>query len=162
MPGSSNTGRQPTNAKRPERDTDARLKLTRWRVTVENAVPMLRSAHTLRGLASHSVHYMVSTHLGIGVNAPLVYTGYQDPIEDFRDQSEKLMSRLETLRSVETELSKVREVLTHPDDSVLRYLIDLVIAEVQNAYRDEPKPDRKKFPMLVQIERSEVTVCGRS
>jgi len=60
------------------------------------------------------------------------------------------VSRLETLRSAETELSKVREVLTHHDDLVLLYLIDLTIGELQNAYRDEPKPDRKKFPMLVQ------------
>jgi hypothetical protein len=66
------------------------------------------------------------------------------------DQSEKLVSRLETLRLVETELGKVREVLTHPDDLILCYLIDLAIGELQNAYRDEPKPDRKKFPMLVQ------------
>ena len=47
------------------------------------------------------------------------------------------MSRLETLRSIETELSKMREVLTHPDDAVLRFLIALAIEEVQSTYRDE-------------------------
>ena len=55
------------------------------------------------------------------------------------------MSRLETLRSVEAELIKAREALTHPDDKVLRYLINLAIEEVQNTYRDEFKQETKKM-----------------
>ena len=55
------------------------------------------------------------------------------------------MSRLETLRSIETELSKMREVLTHPDDAVLRFLINLAIEEVQSTYRDEFAQDSKKL-----------------
>ena len=46
-------------------------------------------------------------------------------------QSEELVSRSDTLRSIETELTKAREMAECPADEVLRYLIDMAILEVQ-------------------------------
>ena len=42
------------------------------------------------------------------------------------------MSRSETLRVVETELSRARDMVKHPDDEVLRYLIDIAISEARD------------------------------
>jgi hypothetical protein len=65
------------------------------------------------------------------------------------------VSRLETLRSIEKELSKVREIARHPDDWVLRHLIDLAILEAQNEYRNNSSnKDKKWFPILIQNYKS--------
>jgi len=55
------------------------------------------------------------------------------------------VSRLETLKVAERELGKIRETAKHPDDAMLRYLIDMAIAEVRSALQEQRDTDTGKL-----------------
>lgn len=59
--------------------------------------------------------------------------------------SRSLVSRSQTLDMIELELSHARDLASHPDDDVLRYLIDMAILEAKSKPRALGADDIKVF-----------------
>ena len=55
------------------------------------------------------------------------------------------MSRPDVRKIIEIELSRVRDLAEHPDDQVLRYLIDVAISEAQQNSQSSTRDDKKNF-----------------
>jgi hypothetical protein len=87
---------------------------------------------------------MISPYLSVGDRACMVYLGCRSvPGEEFALRS--YTSRSQMLKTIEAELSNVRNMANHPEDEVLRYFIDMSILEVRN-----------------KLDRSVVSISDRS
>jgi hypothetical protein len=73
------------------------------------------------------------------------------------------VSRLKTLEFVEEELNKVSRIAKHPNDAMLRYLIDMAIAEARTRQEEELDTDRREhLPVdsTLRLRRLKLTVHG--
>jgi hypothetical protein len=71
--------------------------------------------------------------LGIGRRVPVIYGSLVILRSGVWSKARKVVSRSETLEQIEHELHAVRERARHPDDAMLRYLIDMAIEEARGA-----------------------------
>jgi hypothetical protein len=78
-------------------------------------------------------------------------------------ESEEVVSRSETLERIEQQLHAVRERARHPDDAMLRYLIDMAIEEARglSGQRDDME-DAQTLSVSAShgAHRAKLTVCG--
>ena len=71
--------------------------------------------------------------MGIGLRAPVIYGFVINLRSKVCSKAREAVSRSETLERIEHELYAVRERARHPDDTMLRYLIDMAIEEARGA-----------------------------
>ena len=65
-----------------------------------------------------------------------------------QEQVENPVSRSETLRLIETELTRTRDRVKNPADDVLRYLIDLALSETQSKNISRRGERTKRLPIV--------------
>ena len=103
---------------------------------------------------------MIYPYLGIGLRAPVIYGFVINLRSKVWSKAREAVSRSETLERIEHELYAVRERARHPDDTMLRYLIDMAIEEARDASGRQDDAQTLSVSARHGAHRAKLTVCG--
>jgi hypothetical protein len=104
---------------------------------------------------------LIYPYLGIGLRAPVIYGCVINLRPRVWSKAREAVSRSKTLERIEHELYAVRERARHPDDAMLRYLIDMAIEEARGA--SSQRDEAQTLSVSVRhrgAHRAKLTVCG--